>query len=121
MFAEQDGAVCRRMFAFRLPDGVIAGLVAVALCQEATELELLLVATAQRRRGLGEALLEHWLSWARERGATTALLEVRASNNGAQRLYRSLGFEEHGTRPHYYRQPVEDAVLMQRSLLQTGP
>jgi ribosomal protein S18 acetylase RimI-like enzyme len=27
-------------------------------------------------------------------------------------LYRSLGFQEQGRRPGYYRNPPEDAVLM---------
>lgn len=111
---DEDVAVCRRIFAARLLDGTIAGMIAVARYETTTELELLLVAPEQRRKGLGSKLSEHWIAWAERSGVTRAFLEVRASNTGAQALYRSLGFEEHGTRPSYYHQPPEDAVLMQR-------
>ena len=43
--------------------------------------------------------------------ADVALLEVRASNQPAMRLYASLGFEHVGLRKKYY-QDGEDAVLM---------
>ena len=41
-----------------------------------------------------------------------AVLEVRASNEPAQRLYRQLGFVSISTRRRYYTNPVEDALLM---------
>jgi ribosomal-protein-alanine N-acetyltransferase len=43
-------------------------------------------------------------------------LEVRAGSLGAIALYRQLGFSEVGRRPAYYRNPEDDAVLMQASL-----
>lgn len=43
--------------------------------------------------------------------AESVLLEVRASNKPAQRLYASLGFERVGVRKRYYGDG-EDAVLM---------
>lgn len=39
-------------------------------------------------------------------------LEVRASNEIAQRLYRRYGFEAAGIRPGYYSDNQEDAVIM---------
>ena len=41
-----------------------------------------------------------------------AVLEVRASNHAAHALYRSLGFRDVTTRPTYYTNPIEDALLM---------
>jgi ribosomal-protein-alanine N-acetyltransferase len=41
----------------------------------------------------------------------TVMLEVRASNHGAQQLYEQLGFEEVGLRRKYYPNG-EDAILM---------
>jgi len=54
-----------------------------------------------------------------------AILEVRASNTAAQRLYRRLGFHICGRRKNYYRprpplQEYEDALLMGR-LLRPAP
>jgi ribosomal-protein-alanine N-acetyltransferase len=69
-----------------------------------------------RGRGLARALLRLALRRAARAGATRALLEVRCGNAGAIALYRSLGFEERGRRRGYYREPVEDALLLARDL-----
>jgi ribosomal-protein-alanine N-acetyltransferase len=39
-------------------------------------------------------------------------LEVRVSNQGAQALYRKLGFRDAGIRARYYTDNNEDAVIM---------
>ena len=39
-------------------------------------------------------------------------LEVRDSNEAAQALYRSFGFEVAGRRPRYYTDDGEDALVM---------
>ncbi|WP_423140670.1 GNAT family N-acetyltransferase [Parablastomonas sp. CN1-191] len=70
----------------------------------ADECELLLLAVdpAQRRRGLGDALMHRFAAQARERGAKRLLLEMRAGNP-AEALYHRHGFVHVGTRPAYYR------------------
>jgi ribosomal-protein-alanine N-acetyltransferase len=70
-------------------------------------------------RGLGRRLLERMLRLAREHGADTAFLEVRASNQVAQRLYESAGFNEIGQRRGYYpdRSGREDAIVYAKALL----
>lgn len=65
-----------------------------------------------RRRGLGTKLLLSALVEASHYGATSASLEVRASNCAAQSLYRNFGFTELGRRRRYYSDPVEDAIIM---------
>jgi ribosomal-protein-alanine N-acetyltransferase len=39
-------------------------------------------------------------------------LEVRESNTAARALYAKLGFSDAGTRPKYYSEPEESAVVM---------
>ena len=73
-----------------------------------------------RGSGLGGRLLDSALSQMETNGAHTAFLEVRASNDPARRLYASRGFEVIAVRPGYYRKPVEDALIMSRSLGQGG-
>jgi len=63
------------------------------------------------RQGVGRALLQTALNQTAQLGLKRILLEVRASNEPAQRLYRSFGFVEEGRRPHYYSDG-EDALLM---------
>ena len=50
------------------------------------------------------------------RGVRTAFLEVRESNSAARALYGSRGFTEIDRRRNYYRRPVEDALVMRRTL-----
>ena len=94
----------------------LEGLLAATFLAEQTELESLLVAREARRRGLGRAMVVEWLAWAEAKGATAAMLEVRASNTAALELYQGLAFVVKGRRTSYYRTPVEDAVLMRREM-----
>ena len=74
------------------------------------------VRATARGRGIGSALLRAGIVTGRRLGAETALLEVRAGNLPAQALYRSCGFEVAGRRRNYYREPVEDALIMRLEL-----
>jgi len=74
-----------------------------------------------RRIGLGTALLERALDWARSVGIRKMNLEVFASNSGAIALYRKMGFEEEGRRRGEFiidGVPV-DGILMARWLDRT--
>ena len=71
---------------------------------------------AFRRRGIARELVGRVASDARNLGARTASLEVRASNEGAQGFYRTLGFEGVGERPRYYSDG-EAALIMKADAL----
>ncbi|MEY8461318.1 tRNA (adenosine(37)-N6)-threonylcarbamoyltransferase complex transferase subunit TsaD [Eggerthellaceae bacterium 24-137] len=64
-----------------------------------------------RRHGIARALLARVADDARNLGAHTSSLEVRAANEGAQALYAALGYASLGVRPRYYSDG-EDAVIM---------
>ncbi len=66
-----------------------------------------------RRRGLGTALLAEMLERGGPDGPYT--LEVRTSNAPAIALYERFGFRAAGTRPRYYRDTGEDAMIMWRT------
>lgn len=76
------------------------------------EIASVCVDPAYRRLGGGTKLLQTLLRQARLSGAQNVYLEVRASNQAAQELYRGAGFECIGVRKRYYTNPLEDAVLM---------
>jgi ribosomal-protein-alanine N-acetyltransferase len=57
-------------------------------------------------------LLLHLVADVRARNATSLTLEVRASNAGAQELYRQFGFVPAGIRKNYYAEVGEDAIVM---------
>jgi ribosomal-protein-alanine N-acetyltransferase len=78
------------------------------------------VAPSERRKGIGRWLLGFSMGRARRQGARRALLEVRAGNREAVALYESIGFRRLGSRPAYYRDPVEDALVFVREGLGPG-
>jgi len=65
-----------------------------------------------RRMGIGRSLMQAAIDEAGVRGVAEVLLEVRASNESAQQMYRNLGFYFVGRRRDYYRLPTEDALVM---------
>jgi ribosomal-protein-alanine N-acetyltransferase len=65
-----------------------------------------------RGQGLGDLLLGELQRTAVFFGAAKMTLEVRVSNEIAQRLYRKHGFEPSGIRPRYYSDNDEDALIM---------
>ena len=66
----------------------------------------------RRREGIARRLMDAVLEEAIKRGAVCATLEVRASNEGAIRLYEEMGFVQAGLRKKYYPDNREDAVIM---------
>ena len=69
-----------------------------------------------RRRGCAEALIGKMEDYLAENGVSDVYLEVRVSNTPARTLYEKLGFRAVGLRKNYYRFPVEDAVVMKKTL-----
>ena len=65
-----------------------------------------------RRQGVGRQLLLNLAELSIAIGARRMTLEVRASNEVAQALYRSFGFDVAGRRPAYYTDDGEDALVM---------
>lgn len=74
-----------------------------------------------RRRGVGQQLLMGVADLAREIGARRLTLEVRASNEAAQRLYERFGFDIVGRRKAYYTDNAEDALIMTTPPLEHPP
>ena len=70
------------------------------------------IAPAYRGQQAGTELLKELIKVVKERGVTALTLEVRPSNAPALALYRKLGFQEAGRRPHYYSDNGEDAIIM---------
>lgn len=73
---------------------------------------------AHHRRKVASRLLVALLRAAVASGADSVILEVRADNRGAQRLYTGFGFAPVGIRPGYYAETGEDALVMYADDLQ---
>ena len=96
-------------------DSVIGYIILLSVLDES---EVLNIAVDQAYRGqsVGRNLVDAGLEAVESRGSRATYLEVRASNAAAIRLYRSRGFEEVSRRLGYYRNPVEDALVLRRAL-----
>ena len=66
----------------------------------------------KRQRGIGYRLLSFALKTERGRGLECTFLEVRSQNTAAIALYRAHGFTEIGVRKNYYKDPIDDALVM---------
>lgn len=94
-------------------EGAVVGYAAVLRAADEAELANLAVDAAVQGRGVGRALLSAAQAAATAEGVSAMYLEVRASNAPARHLYETLGFATVGRRRGYYRQPDEDALVMQ--------
>jgi [ribosomal protein S18]-alanine N-acetyltransferase len=109
----QNRSLCH-IYVIRAPDDTIIGFCAFWLVFDEVHINNLAIRPAWRGQGLGTRLLRRVLTEARRLGARRATLEVRASNLGARRLYERFGFVIAATRPGYYSNPVEDALILWR-------
>jgi len=98
-------------------EGIVAGFLIGRSAADEFEILNMAVAREHRRLGIGSKLLESALEGSRKAGSARVYLEVRASNEPAIALYKRHGFTECGRRVKYYRDPVEDAVLLLLSLI----
>lgn len=90
----------------------IAGYVCFWVVFEELRIMNLAIKESARRRGIARRLVTRTLKTGLEKGASRALLEVRASNDPAILLYEHMGFRPVSTRSRYYSDPIEDALLM---------
>ena len=72
-----------------------------------------------RRRGIARTVLLEMERQASDERMTVISLEVRASNEAAQKLYSGLGFERIAVRPNYYNDNGEDAWVLTKILEET--
>lgn len=90
----------------------IVGYGGLWLTFEDAHITTIAVDPAHRGKGVGELLLNALIDHAYEIGGKQITLEVRVSNTSAQRLYLKYGFQPAGTRPRYYTDNGEDALIM---------
>jgi [ribosomal protein S18]-alanine N-acetyltransferase len=118
--ADNAGRAVRRGFVVAEAEGRLLGFAVGKVIgsdvEGVAELESVAVEASARRGGVGRALCAAVADWSRGYGVRALELEVRAGSAGAIALYAGLGFVVVGRRVGYYREPVEDALLMRLDL-----
>ncbi len=100
-----------RHYVVALAEEQVVGYAGLAVFGDEAHVLTIGVAAAAQGRGLGTELLRDLLAAA---GGRRVLLDVRADNEVAQRLYRRHGFVPIGRRRRYYQPSGVDAVVMTR-------
>lgn len=93
-------------------DPPILGYAGLAVSGSEADVQTIAVVPAAQGRGIGGLLLTWLADQAGAGGARTLLLEVRADNERAQRLYTAAGFERIAVRRRYYQPGDIDAHIM---------
>lgn len=96
--------------------GATVGYVMARVSGEEAEILNLAVLPGYRRRGIARCLLAEALAAVATAGVREAYLEVRQSNQEALALYQAHGFRPVALRPGYYRNPLEDALVLRAPL-----
>lgn len=102
----------QRVYRCAVRDGVVVGVIGVLLAADDAHIMTIAVDPAAQRSGVATALMLAAVHEAIAAGATALTLEVRASNKGAQQLYRRFGLAPVGHRRGYYEPDGEDALVM---------
>jgi [ribosomal protein S18]-alanine N-acetyltransferase len=102
----------RRIYLVARSGGHVVGHAGLMFAADDGHVTTVAVDPRWQRHGIAARLLVVLFREARSRGATDLTLEVRASNEPAQALYRRFGFAEAGIRKGYYAETGEDAVIM---------
>jgi len=96
-------------------DGQIVGMIHVEISRFGFGELGMLVDREWRGCGVGSALLQAAIAWARDQGLHKLCLEVFAHNSAAIALYRKCGFVEEGRRVKQYRRAsgeLWDSIVM---------
>lgn len=120
-WAELAGVPGTRHYVVAERDGRLVGYAGLFATRYEGDVQTVAVRAGEQGGGLGGLLLQALLEEAGRRGCREVLLEVRADNEPAQRLYARFGFERVGVRRGYYRPGPVDALVLRRRLVGSEP
>lgn len=95
---------------------VVAGYINAHCVFENAHINTFCVAEKNRKKGVGQQLLNAVMNFAARHGAEEITLEVRKSNCAALSLYKKSGFSVAGQRKNFYRNPTEDAWILKKMI-----
>ena len=94
-------------------DGQLVGYIICSRFDQVWHIMNVSVDPELQRQGIATEMIDEILRRVGEEGQIT--LEVRPTNSAAIALYERVGFLAAGTRPRYYQDNGEDAVIMWRT------
>lgn len=99
--------------------GKIVGYCIVYTADDEADIARIAVLKESRRFGIASELIHALdvICW--ENQIQIIMLDVRVSNDDARTFYEKHGFTQDGIRENYYKNPIEDAILMSRAVIPT--
>jgi ribosomal-protein-alanine N-acetyltransferase len=116
-WSELAGVPATRHYILAEDAGHIIGYAGLIATRHEADIQTVAVSADRQGAGVGALLVTELLAETCRRGVGTVVLEVRADNERAQRLYTRFGFTQVGVRRGYYRRVDGhrvDALLMRR-------
>ena len=97
-------------------EGVITSYVAYQVVLD--EATIMSVATKDefRKKGFAQKLLNETFEKLKEKEIKKVFLEVRSKNTNAISLYEKNNFKQMSVRYNYYKDPLDDAIIMVKDL-----
>ena len=96
---------------------LIIAFMQVTLNIDIMDIDSIIVSKKYTRQRIATKMINYSCEVAKEKNIKNIMLEVRKSNTAAQKLYTSLDFEHIHTRKNYYTNPVEDAFIYKKIIL----
>lgn len=106
----------RREYLVHESAGDVTGYFGIDHGGDVADVMTIAVAPAARGTGLGRTLLDELVARAASRGAQALILEVRADNEPARKLYDRNGFQQISVRRRYYQPGDVDALILRKHL-----
>ncbi|MEO6997978.1 MAG: ribosomal protein S18-alanine N-acetyltransferase [Terracoccus sp.] len=105
----------RRDYVLALDEAdAVLGYAGLDVSGDTADVMTIATTSSARGSGVGRRLLDELLRRAAAHGAVALLLEVRADNLAARKLYDRSGFELISTRRRYYQPDDVDALVLRR-------
>ena len=95
----------------------IEGFIIFRKIEDIIEINNISVRERSRRKGLATLLMMYLIDTAERESVASVFLEVRESNNKAINFYRKFKFEQISIRKNYYKDPIENALVLNLKIL----
>ena len=109
-WSELAGVPATRHYVLAEDGGEIVGYAGMIATRHEADIQTVAVRADRQGAGIGALLVTELLAEVRRRGVREVVLEVRADNDPAHRLYTRFGFTQVGLRRGYYRPAPVDAA-----------
>ena len=94
----------------------LIGYIIFHVSEDFTDIYKIFIRDNDKRKGYATDLLNKVIEIAKRYNSKKIMIEVRSKNINAINFYKKNGFEQISIRKDYYKNPVDDALILERSL-----